>query len=60
MPRKNLADKVDLFLLTWLDHRNTNMIINVYMKLIVDAKGTMDGCLLGKAYRGTIDGGEKS
>jgi hypothetical protein len=36
------------------------MIINVYMKLIVDAKGTMDGCLLGKAYRGTIDGGEKS
>ena len=46
--------------LTWLDHRNTNMIINVYMKLIVDAKGAMDGSLLGKAYRGMIDGGQKS
>jgi hypothetical protein len=36
------------------------MIINVYMKLIVDAKGTTDRCFLGKACRGMIDGGEKS
>jgi hypothetical protein len=39
-------------------HKGT--IINVYMKLIVGAKGTMDGSLLAKAYHDTIDGGEKS
>jgi integrase len=43
-----------------MGHRNTNMIINVYMKLIEDAKGTTDGSLLAKAYSGPADGGEKS
>lgn len=33
-----------------MGHRNTNMIINVYMKLIENAKETADGIMLGTAY----------
>ncbi len=41
-----------------MGHRNTNMIINVYMKLIVDAKGTVDGSSFSKTYRGTNNANE--
>ena len=43
-----------------MGRRNTNMIVNVSMKLIVDPKGTMDGSSFAKAYRRTIDGGENA
>lgn len=33
-----------------MGHRNTNMIINVYMKLIENTKETTDGLALAKAY----------
>jgi hypothetical protein len=41
-----------------MGHRNTNMIINVYMKLIEDARETKDGSLLGNAYNMKTGGPE--